>query len=183
MKTIAFFNNKSGAGKTALVYHLAWLYADLGIKVLVADLDPQANLSAMFLEEERLVRLWDDGGQNTVTDCLQPLIDRTGDIATPYVEHVTPTIGLVAGNLALSRFEDLLSESWVKCLDGDAAAFRITTAFHRIVRLADRRGAGGLAIGSGFALPAGPSQSWPDTARMANGVAKTVGRTADQFGN
>ena len=37
MKTIAFFNNKGGVGKTTLVYHLAWMYADL---------DPQANLTA-----------------------------------------------------------------------------------------------------------------------------------------
>lgn len=43
---IAFFSNKSGAGKTSLVYHLAWMYADLGTRVVAADLDPQANLSA-----------------------------------------------------------------------------------------------------------------------------------------
>lgn len=42
---IAFFNNKGGVGKTTLVYHLAWMYADLGIRVLAGDLDPQANLS------------------------------------------------------------------------------------------------------------------------------------------
>ncbi|WP_206950780.1 ParA family protein [Trinickia acidisoli] len=136
MKTIAFFNNKGGVGKTSLVYHLAWLYADRGIKVLVVDLDPQANLSAMFLDDERLVALWDDGEKSTVVDSLQPLIDRTGDIAAPHVEKVTQRIGLVAGNLALSRFEDLLSENWPKCLGGDVAAFRIITAFHRIMHQA-----------------------------------------------
>jgi len=136
MKTIAFFNNKGGVGKTSLVYHLAWMYADRGIKVLVADLDPQANLSAMFLDDERLVALWDDGEKCTVVDSLQPLIDRTGDIAAPHVEPVSKNIGLVPGNLALSRFEDLLSENWPKCLDGQEAAFRVITAFHRIVRQA-----------------------------------------------
>ena len=44
MKTIAFFNNKGGVGKTSLVYHLAWMYADLGLTVIAADLDPQADL-------------------------------------------------------------------------------------------------------------------------------------------
>ena len=34
MKTIAFFNNKGGVGKTSLVYHLAWMYARLGVNVL-----------------------------------------------------------------------------------------------------------------------------------------------------
>ena len=34
MKTIVFFNNKGGVGKTSLVYHLAWMYADMGVSVL-----------------------------------------------------------------------------------------------------------------------------------------------------
>ena len=48
---VAFFNNKGGVGKTSLAYHLARMYADLGHRLLVADLDPQANLSAAFLEK------------------------------------------------------------------------------------------------------------------------------------
>ncbi len=138
MKTIAFFNNKGGVGKTSLVYHLAWMYADQGLRVLVADLDPQANLSAMFLDDTRLLALWDDGEKSTVTDSLRPLMDRTGDIAAPHVEPVGRNIGLIPGNLALSRFEDLLSENWPKCLDGQEAAFRVITAFHRIMVQAAR---------------------------------------------
>lgn len=53
MKTIAFFNNKGGVGKTSLVYHLAWMYADLGLSVVAADLDPQANLTSMLLKQYR----------------------------------------------------------------------------------------------------------------------------------
>ena len=45
---VAFFNNKGGVGKTSLVYHLAWMYADLGLRVMAADLDPQANLTSAF---------------------------------------------------------------------------------------------------------------------------------------
>lgn len=136
MKSIAFFNNKGGVGQTSLVYHLAWMYRERGLKVLVMDLDPQANLSAMFLDDERLAQLWDDGEKSTVVDSLQPLIDRTGDIAEPHVEVIGQHIGLVPGNLSLSRFEDLLSENWPKCLDGQEAAFRVITAFHRIMRQA-----------------------------------------------
>ena len=54
MKTVVFFNNKGGVGKTSLVFHLAWMYADLGLRVLAADLDPQANLTSMFIDEDRL---------------------------------------------------------------------------------------------------------------------------------
>lgn len=139
MKTIAFFNNKGGVGKTSVVYHLAWMYADRGLKVLVADLDPQANLSAMFLDDERLIELWEGGERGTIVDSLKPLMERTGDIDEPHVEQIGKgDIGLIPGNLALSRFEDLLSENWPKCLSGEVAPFRVITAFHRILaRAAD----------------------------------------------
>lgn len=35
-----------------LVYHLAWMYVDLGLPVVAADLDPQANLTSMFFDDE-----------------------------------------------------------------------------------------------------------------------------------
>lgn len=44
MKTIAFFNNKGGVGKTSLVYHLAWMFADHGVKTLAVDLDTQVMI-------------------------------------------------------------------------------------------------------------------------------------------
>lgn len=133
MKTIAFFNNKGGVEKTSLVYHLAWMFADHGVRTLAIDLDPQANLSAMFLDEDRLDQLWDNGEKSTIFDALQPLMSRTGDIVPPHVERIHENLGLVPGNLALSRFEDLLSENWPKCLDGQEAAFRVITAFYRII--------------------------------------------------
>jgi len=33
---LAFFNNKSGVGKTSLVYHLAWMLSDMEYRVLGA---------------------------------------------------------------------------------------------------------------------------------------------------
>lgn len=87
MKTIAFFNNKGGVGKTSLVYHLAWMFADHGIKTLAVDLDPQANLTAMFLNEERLEELWpDDEHPDTVYGSVRPILRGIGDIAEPHVE-------------------------------------------------------------------------------------------------
>ena len=51
---ITFFNNKGGVGKTSLVYHLAWMFADIKLRVIAADLDPQGNLTSAFLDNERL---------------------------------------------------------------------------------------------------------------------------------
>jgi cellulose biosynthesis protein BcsQ len=58
---LTFFNNKGGVGKTSLAYHLAWMLSDVGYRVLACDLDPQANLTAAFLDEERLETLWNEG--------------------------------------------------------------------------------------------------------------------------
>ena len=136
MKTIAFFNNKGGVGKTSLVYHLAWMFADHGIKTLAVDLDPQANLTAMFLDEERLESLWPDDEKHpdTVYGAIHPILRGTGDIAQPHVERITATLGLIAGDLGLSRFEDKLSDAWPRCHNRDESAFRTMTAFHRLVQ-------------------------------------------------
>jgi len=142
MKTIAFFNNKGGVGKTSLVYHLAWMFADHGIKTLAVDLDPQANLTAMFLDEDRLEELWpDDEHPDTVYGAIRPILRGTGDIAQPGVEMITDTLGLIPGDLGLSRFEDKLSDAWPRCHNRDESAFRTMTAFHRLVQRGSEWGA------------------------------------------
>lgn len=142
MKTIAFFNNKGGVGKTSLVYHLAWMFADHGVKTLAVDLDPQANLTAMFLDEERLESLWpDDEHPDTVYGAIRPILRGTGDIAEPHVERITEKLGLIPGDLGLSRFEDKLSDAWPRCQLSDESAFRTMTAFHRLVQLGANAGA------------------------------------------
>ena len=40
---LTFFNNKGGVGKTSLVYHLSWMFSDLGLSILAVDLDPQES--------------------------------------------------------------------------------------------------------------------------------------------
>jgi chromosome partitioning protein len=140
MKTIAFFNNKGGVGKTSLVYHLAWMFANHGIKVLAVDLDPQANLTSMFLDEERLEKLWPDGDHpDTVYGAISPILRGVGDIAEPHAIKITDNLELIPGDLGLSKFEDSLSENWPKCLDGKPDAFRVITAFYRIIKLAAER--------------------------------------------
>ncbi len=135
MKTVAFFNNKGGVGKTSLVYHLAWMFADHGVKTLAADLDPQANLTAMFLDEDRLESLWPDNEHpDTVYGAIRPIMRGIGDIAKPHTEMITPNLGLIAGDLGLSRFEDKLSDAWPRCHNRDESAFRTMTAFHRLVQ-------------------------------------------------
>jgi len=142
MKTLAFFNNKGGVGKTTLVYHLAWMFAEMGVPVVAADLDPQANLTTMCLDDDRLEELWGDGPAATIHGALSPLLEGTGDVGAAHVEELAPGLGLVAGDLRLSLAEDELSSQWPECLDRKPRAFRVISGLWRILeRTARERGA------------------------------------------
>lgn len=136
---VAFFNNKGGVGKTSLVYHLACMFSEKNYRVVAADLDPQANLTAAFLEEERLVELWNNGRDHTVYGSIEPLLRGIGDIQAPKPENIqfcNDRLSLLVGDLALSGFEDELSTQWPNCLDGQERAFRVISAFWRVVQKA-----------------------------------------------
>ena len=132
---ITFFNNKGGVGKTSLVYHLAWMLSDIGYQVLTCDLDPQSNLTSMFIDEDRLEKLWPDKEpRKTIYNALEPLLDGTGDINQPHLEQITQKLSLIVGDLTLSSTEDELSSQWPECLDRRARAFRVISALWRILQ-------------------------------------------------
>lgn len=135
MKTIAFFNNKGGVGKTTLVYHFTYMLAELGYRCLAVDLDPQANLTSIFLNDEQLVEVYDnESSRPTILEAIKPLDRGLGDIKPVTIHEISDKIGLLAGDLELSMFEDKLSENWGKCNDGDEAAFRIISSFYRVIK-------------------------------------------------
>ncbi len=132
---LTFFNNKGGVGKTSLIYHLAWMYADMGLSVVAADLDPQANLTGMFLNEDMLETMWsDEQSRETVYGSLQPLLEGTGDIGRPTLQQPATKLGLLAGDLRLSAAEDELSSQWPRALDEDQRAFRVLSALWRTLQ-------------------------------------------------
>jgi len=131
---LTFFNNKGGVGKTSLVYHLSWIFSEMGRGVVAIDLDPQANLTSAFLEEEKLEELWDAElilpKATTIYRCVQPLTE-VGDIQEPITQRIRSSLHLVPGDLALAGFEDFLSQEWPNSLGSGNLfrAFRILTAF------------------------------------------------------
>ena len=140
MISLAFFNSKGGVGKTSLVYHTAWMFAELGYRVLAVDLDPQSNLSIMALAEEQLETLWpDERHPKTLYGAVEPLFVGTGDLAQAHIELLADNLGLIVGDLALARIEDDLSIEWPRCLEGKERAFRVTTAFWRVIAAAAGR--------------------------------------------
>lgn len=132
--TVALFNNKGGVGKTTLAYHLAHMIARLGRRVLAADLDPQANLTSAFFDESQLELFWEPESRGTILNAVDPILRGLGDIEVPSVRNAADRLWVLPGDLGLSRFEDRLSEAWPRGYDGDEAALRVTTAFHRVLR-------------------------------------------------
>lgn len=140
MKTIVFFNNKGGVGKTTLVYHFSYMLAELGYRSLVTDLDPQANLTSIFLSDERLQEIYDnEQSRPTILESIKPLNRGISDIQPVHIEAINEHTGLIAGDLELSLFEDKLSSSWANCLNRDEAAFRIVSSFYRVIHEASNR--------------------------------------------
>ena len=98
MKTLALFNNKGGVGKTSLAYHLGFMFAELGKRVVFADLDPQANLSTMCLTEDRLEAIWAHDPRSTIYRAIEPLRRGVGDVVRMAPEAVSRGIAIVTGD-------------------------------------------------------------------------------------
>ena len=118
-----------------MVYHLSYMFSELGYRVLAADLDPQSNLSTLFLDEERLYQIFDTEQQLTVLDAIMPISEGEG-FGGVHVEPVNDDIGLLIGSLSLSLFEDKFSDAWLKCLDGDIYSFKVISAFKTAIEAA-----------------------------------------------
>ena len=135
---LTFFNNKGGVGKTSLVYHIACMMEEMDLRVLACDLDPQANLTTSFLDEEELESLWwrdEETEPTTMFRCVRPLTD-IGNAERPRLREMSGCLSLLPGDLALSGFERHLSDSRSDVMDPDKArrAMRILSAFWQVAQ-------------------------------------------------
>jgi cellulose biosynthesis protein BcsQ len=175
--TLVLFNNKCGVGKTTLAYHLAHMVQRMGVGVLAADLDPQAALTAAFLDEDQVERLWDDAQRHaTIADAVQPILEGAGDIGDVDPIEIADGLWVAPGDLELGRFEDRLADAWPRSFTGDPVALRITTAFHRIVRQAAEKVAAEIVI-----IDVGPNLGAINRATLLAADAVLVPLAADLF--
>jgi cellulose biosynthesis protein BcsQ len=108
------------------------MLSELGIKTIAIDLDPQSNLTSMFLTPERLETIYDNNLPITILDSINPVV--SGDpYQAVHIEVINDNLGLILGNLSLSIFEDKLSDAWLKSLGGDSYSFRLTSIFNTII--------------------------------------------------
>lgn len=148
---LTFFNNKGGVGKTSLVYHLAWMFSEMGKRVVAIDLDPQANLTSAFLPEEDLEVLWDTDStaerNTTIFQCVRPL-SKVGDVLEPQTQRINSRLHLIPGDLGLAGFEDVLSAAWSDAMGSNDLyrPFRLLTAFWQVAQMSAARHQADLII-------------------------------------
>jgi cellulose biosynthesis protein BcsQ len=139
MRSFVLFNNKGGVGKTTLTFNIAHMLARTGWRTVVLDFDPQSNLTAIFLDDDRLENLWasDAGDARTVAGCLDLVRRGRGDLRTPELLAVADNLWLLPGSLFLSRFEQTLAEEWAKTGTGaNERALDVTCSLAQLTRKA-----------------------------------------------
>lgn len=156
MKSIAFFNNKGGVGKTTLVCNLAhYLSTKGGQRVLIMDLDPQCNSTQLLLSPAQCAALY--WPEEAIVDSLAPDVSQAGDSAasidtiydavrpleegegsTASIEPVSASsnrfaVDIIPGHPRMSVFEDQLGIWFRDATSGDIAGLRKTLWLSKII--------------------------------------------------
>jgi chromosome partitioning protein len=102
MQTVAFLNRKGGVSKTSSCMHLSWSLAKRGQRVLLVDLDSQANLtegmlgldSAALPARQTVAALFDEAGPPPTCELIVPtpfagvsIMPGHGDTEDAYVKR------------------------------------------------------------------------------------------------
>jgi cellulose biosynthesis protein BcsQ len=140
MKTIALFNHKGGVGKTTLTVNVADALADLGLKILLIDADPQCNLTSFYLEEGQLDKLLsasDADGGGTIWSAIKPVVDGKGPIKEiePFIaDKGRDKLLLCAGDVLLADYEEELPTAWTGSFARKTRDYDVMCALSRAVR-------------------------------------------------
>lgn len=74
-KIISVFNHKGGVGKTTTVFHLAWVLAESGQRVLMVDADSQCNLTGYVLGLDTFEKFYLDYPERNLMSGVRPAFD------------------------------------------------------------------------------------------------------------
>ena len=114
MKKIVVFNHKGGVSKTTTTFHIGWMLADMGYRVLLVDGDPQCNLSLLFLGAERFDAYYenDETRLNNIKDGVAPAFNGIPEPIKSFdcpVAERNNNLFLLPGHMNLSENEPSLS--------------------------------------------------------------------------
>lgn len=136
IKTLSFFNNKGGVGKTTLSTNVAYNLALKGYRVLYVDCDPQCNATQLLLNEMQTKEIYDGVSDpevalrqslsKTVYGLFIPLREGEPEIDAdiPVFRSERFQVDVMAGHPSLSQIEDVMSSAWQTALSRETASFR-----------------------------------------------------------
>jgi len=113
-KIICLFNHKGGVSKTTTTFNLGWMMALKGKRVLLADFDPQCNLTGMVLGYkgvDDLAAIYNGPMPNNVKDGLAPAFEsQPRQISAVECVEVTgnKNLFLLPGHIGLAEYETSL---------------------------------------------------------------------------
>jgi cellulose biosynthesis protein BcsQ len=147
MKSLTFFNNKGGVGKTTLACNMAsYMAKEAGLRVLVVDCDPQCNATQLMLQEDQWETLYGnrrESQRHTVLKVLRHI--RAGDSVLDTEFDILPSerfgVDVLPGHPSMATVEDRLSASWIDFQAGDLGGGRrslwvselVSAAHHQVV--------------------------------------------------
>lgn len=136
MKSIAFFNNKGGVGKTTLLCNLAgFLAVEKKKRVLIIDADPQSNATAYLLPDDQLSSIYEGDEHVSLYEYYESVARGKGyseklpSIAQSPRFHVD----LVPGHPKFALREDLLAKDWGDTQIGDDRGLQTTYTFQYLL--------------------------------------------------
>jgi cellulose biosynthesis protein BcsQ len=113
-KLVCLFNHKGGVSKTTTAFNLGWMMATKGKRVLLADFDPQCNLTGMvlgFKGVDDLSEVYESDPPNNVKDGLSPAFEsRPRGITAVSTVPVdgNANLFLLPGHIGLAEYETTL---------------------------------------------------------------------------
>ena len=116
MRSIAFFNNKGGVGKTTLLCNVASCLKDRGKRVLLIDADPQCNATIYLFSQEKIEEMYSSKTTKTIYDLVTPIKKGYKSLEyedVPIVKSEGFGIDVILGDTKLAVAEDLFSKEWI----------------------------------------------------------------------
>ena len=113
-KIVNLFNHKGGVSKTTTTFNLGWMLGELGKKVIIADFDPQCNLTGMvlgFKGVDDLEGAYRADPPNNVRDLLSPAFESKPQQIKPAECVSVPgndNLFLLPGHIGLAEYETTL---------------------------------------------------------------------------
>lgn len=140
MKSVAFFNNKGGVGKTTLLCNVAaFLAIHRGLRICVIDADPQCNATQYFFDEDVIEEVYGNGSNTmTIHKFIEPISLGEG-YSTDFRVMSSPKfrVDVIPGDPRLALTEDLLAKDWGDAKGGGIRGIRTNLVFTELLTRLD----------------------------------------------